>query len=1063
MKHIYRTIAICCLFAISAVAGTYAGYVAQAQETVTVSGKVVDENGLPVMGAGVIVEGTTTGTATDLDGNFDLKVPLGCTLQVISIGYETVSMTVGKAGNLGVITLPTEQLFLDQVVVIGYGSQKKADLTGSVSIVDADELKKVSNPNISTMIEGKVAGVQITSDGQPGADPTVRIRGVGSFGSTAPLYVIDGVPMGTSIRDFSPNDIETIQVLKDASAAAIYGSRAANGVIIITTKSGKKNQPMKVDYRGYLGVDKINNNVFDVMDGSEYITHITSVYKNSGQALPEGYNPSSSSYLGNVNTNWFEEMFKTGIRQNHNVNLSGGGENNTYNIGLDYFSQKGTLKGTGPNYDRFTLRANNTMETKYVKFRTGVVYAHSIQDNMSFSNAGEYEAIYGNVTQPMVLMALTMPPTLKAYDESTWFLDRSVPAASGYTYDYFGYGTYDSTVDGDLRIGNPLLWNNLITRKTYVDRVNATGTAVFDILKMLGAENKNHSLTHTVNLSYNKTYTRYFKFVPAYIGSNDIYNDKSNETLTENYQTFTDGLIENYLTYDGKMGLHHLNVVAGITYERETYHILEAWGKNFPEPYYLQINNASTRDGRSYESEHALASYIGRINYDYDGRYLLQATVRRDGSSRLNPDSRWEWFPSFSAGWRIDKENFFNINNVSLLKLRASYGVLGNENIGEYMYMSTMDRMNFSYSFGGNWVYGSAPVELVNTNLRWEKKKTLDFGLDYAMFGGKLEINADWYRAISEDLLYAVAVPSEAGVKNTTVTMNAATMVNSGVELAASFHNYDHELKYDISGNISFPRNVVTKLGVSNEPVTSGFSKTEVGYEVGRLYGYVYEGIFQSQAEIDSRVNDNGDYVTQPGAQPGDVAYKDISGPDGVPDGTINAYDQTYLGSGMPKVHFGLSFRLEYKGFDLNVATFGAGGFKVVDAMDVALRSSYGLGNKSTTLLNAWTETNHSTTIPRVAYAASGSVNNDYISSRFIQNGTYWKLSNVEIGYTLPDGVFGDYISSARVYLSGQNLYTLTAYKGYNIDYAGGTWTPGYNYCSYPTPLTVMMGINLSF
>ena len=1064
MKKIFASIALCGLLALApaAFSGSFGGYAVLAQDNVTVSGTVVDENGEPILGAGVVVKGTTNGTTADLDGRFSLTVPAGSVLQFISVGFETVEKTVNVGGDLGNVTMPTEHTVLDQVVVIGYGSQKKVDLTGSVAIVDADEMKKVSHSNISTMLEGKVAGVQITSDGQPGADPSVRIRGLGSFGSTAPLYVIDGVPMGTTIRDFSPNDIETIQVLKDASAAAIYGSRAANGVVIITTKGGKKNQPIMVDYTGYVGVDKIRKNVYKVMDSAQYGDFVRMAFDNSGLAVPGGYDPTSSLYVDPkvVNTDWFDAVFKTGIRQNHNVNLSGGGENSTFNIALDYFNQKGTMVGAGPNYDRFTVRANNTMDIKFLKLRTGLVYSHSDQDSMSLSNANEYvQGLYGT-QYPVMASALLMPPSIKAYDESTWFLDRDIAAAGEYSYDSWGFGTYYDNVHGDIRMTNPLLYNNLLERNTIVDRIVATGSATVDILDMFGAKNQNHKLDYTLNLSYSKTNCKDFTFVPSFIQSTTNYLSKSNERLSQGYRAYSDFLVENYLTYDGKLGNHHLNLVGGMTFERELTYNLSAWGNNMPEPYYLQIGNATDRDASSSQFEHVLASYIGRLTYDYDSRYLFQATVRRDGSSRLSTGNHWDWFPSASIGWRIDKEPFFTVDPqlVSLLKLRASYGMLGNENIGEYQYMDTMARGNYTYSFGGNKVTGSSISNYVNTAIHWEKKKTLDIGLDYAMFGGALELNADYYNALSEDLLYSVPVPAEAGATNESVTMNAASMRNTGIELSASWRNYQHDFKYEFSGNVTFPKNTVVSLGPSGEARNDAFTRTELGAEVGRFYGYVYEGIFQNQEEIDNRVNDKGQYVTQAGAQPGDVAYKDINN-----DGQITADDQTFIGSGMSKVQFGLSARFEYKGFDLSISTFGAAGYQLLDFVDMTLRSSYGMTNRSVDLMNAWTPSNPSTTIPRVYYKATGTITNDMFSSRYLQNGSYWKIANVEFGYNIPEGLFNGFIRGARIYASGQNLLTISKYRGYNIDFAGGAFTPGYNYCSYPAPVTAMLGVKLSF
>lgn len=410
--------------------------IAQSPETITVKGQVIDQDGEPLIGATVKVKGSTGGSVTDIDGRFELTAPANAILVVSYVGYQDREIAVRGRAIIEQIQLSANETVLDQVVVVGYGVQKKADLTGSVSIVNAEEMKKVSHSNISSMLEGKVAGVQITTDGQPGADPSVRIRGIGSFGSTAPLYVIDGVPMGTTIRDFSPNDIETIQVLKDAAAGAIYGSRAANGVIIITTKNGKKDQPLKVDYSGYFGIDKISDGVYDVMDADMYSNYIGQACANSATTLPGGYSLDAATgkykFIDDTNTDWFNEVFKTGIRQNHNVNLSGGSAHSTYNVGLDYFQQKGTLEGAGPNYERFTARVNNTMDTKFVKFRTSIVYSHSDQDNMGISNASEYvQGLYGDVTN-VLRGTLLMQPTIKAHDESTWVLDDKVGAASNF-------------------------------------------------------------------------------------------------------------------------------------------------------------------------------------------------------------------------------------------------------------------------------------------------------------------------------------------------------------------------------------------------------------------------------------------------------------------------------------------------------------------------------------------------------------------------------------------------------------------------------------------------------
>lgn len=706
--------------------------------SIKVSGQVIDEQGLPLLGATIRVKDGQTGTTTDFDGNFQIEVPGNSVLLISYVGYKDREIAVRNRAVLEPIQLQTDDLMLEQVVVVGYGTQKKSDLTGSVSVVDAEALKQVSHSNISSMLEGKVAGVQITSDGQPGADPSVRIRGIGSFGSTAPLYVIDGVPMGTSIRDFSSNDIETIQVLKDASAAAIYGSRAANGVVIITTKRGQKDQPLKVDYNGYFGVDYIPDNVYDVMDADQYSQYVGQACVNSDTPIPGGYHLDSATgkyrFQDNTNTDWFKEVFKTGIRQNHNVNLSGGGAHNTYNVSLDYFNQKGTLEGAGPNYERFTARVNNTMDTKFVKFHTSIVYSHSDQDNMGLSNASEYvQGLYGDVTN-VLRGTLLMQPTIKAYDESTWVLDDKVGIANDFNYDAYGYGVYYDDIHGDISASNPLLINNLMQRNTRVDRFVGTASADVDLLKMIGVDSKNHKLNYKLNLSYSKTNCKDFTWIPSWVQSNRVYLAKSNERLTKASRIYSDALIENVLTYDGTIGNHHINVIAGQTFEEENTDLLTGWGLDFTEPYFLQLQNGSDTYSESFEYKHAILSYIGRINYNYDDRYLFSATVRRDASSRLTRSIRWGTFPSVSVGWRFDKENFFPFNTdvVNMFKFRASYGELGNENIGEYMYQAVMARNNMTYSFNNSPVTGSAISTFVDNNLAWEKKKTYNVGVDLA-------------------------------------------------------------------------------------------------------------------------------------------------------------------------------------------------------------------------------------------------------------------------------------------------------------------------------------------
>ena len=1042
--------------------------VAHAPQTITVKGQVVDQNGEPLVGATVKVKDSSTGAVTDIDGNFQISVPSNAVLVVSYVGYQDKEVAVRGRAIIEQIQLNADETILDQVVVVGYGTQKKADLTGSVSIVNADEMKKVSHSNISSMLEGKVAGVPITSDGQPGADPSVRIRGIGTFGAQAPLYVVDGVPMGTTIRDFSPNDIASIQVLKDASAAAIYGSRAANGVIIITTKNGQKEQPLKVDYKGYIGIDKISDGVFDVMNADQYSQYLGQACLNSNTPIPGGYklNEETGKYqfMDDTNTDWFNEVFKTGVRQNHNVNLSGGGANNTYNIGLDYFSQKGTLEGAGPNFERFTARVNNTMDVKFVKFRTSLVYSHSDQDNMAISNANEYvQGLYGDVSN-VLRSTLLMQPTIKAYNNSTWVLDGTVGAANSFRYDAYGYGVYYDNIHGDISASNPLLVNNLMERNTLVDRFVGTASADVDLLDMLGIKSKNHKLNYKINLSYSKTHAQDHTWIPAWIQSNRVYLDKSNERLTKKSRTYADALIENILTYDGTFGKHHVNLVAGQTYEEENSNTLTGWGINLSEPYYLQLQNSKTTHSESSETKHALASYIGRLNYDFDGKYLISGVIRRDGSSRLSKNIRWETFPSVSAGWRFDKESFFPISHdiINMFKVRGSYGVLGNENIGEYQFQGTMNRNNLVYNFGNNVVYGSAVSNFINENIAWEKKKSTNVGIDLALFNNRLEFTAEWYKNVSEDLLYAVPVPANAGVDNETVTMNAASMENSGFEFSATYRNHDHPLKFEVSANLSTLKNKVTSLGFGTKEYITGAYITRVGHEVGQFYGYVYQDIARTQEDIDNHINDKGEVITQEGMNIGDCLYKDVNN-----DGVINSEDQVVLGSGLPKVNFGLSAHFEYKGFDLSISTYGALNFHVTDDLQNSLTSCYGYSNKAVSMLeaNRWSEdgSTYLSSTPRTYITSNGEAWNNYFSDRMIQNAAYWKIANVELGYNFPNKWFKGVVSGVRAYVSAQNLHTFTGYKGYNVDFAGGVFTPGCNFCSFPSAKSFMAGILFTF
>ncbi|GAB3357318.1 TonB-dependent receptor [Arachidicoccus ginsenosidivorans] len=998
-----------------------------AQNSHVVRGVVTNEQGAPLANVSVQIKNGTIGTVTNENGAFKLEASTSDSLVFSLIGNQTQTLAVGERANFKVTLLSDAAAILNDVVVVGYGTQKKSDLTGSVSIVDVDNLKKVSNSNMSTMLEGRVAGVNVTSDGEPGADPTVRIRGIGSFGDVSPLYVVDGVPVGTTIRDFSPSDIESMQVLKDASAAAIYGSRAANGVVIITTKHGLKNSKLKVNYSGYVGMDNVPKTI-SVLGTSDYqkINNMSRV--NAGQPLWSGNDPSSADYISadSLNTDWQDATFVTGMRQDHALGLSGGGENSTYNISMDYYNQQGTFVGVGPKYNRYTLRMTNTTELGILKFNLSGVYSHSDQNTLNTTN--QVGSFFGS-EPPMVLQILTMIPTMPVYDASTTS----------------GYGTYNTTTQGEMYSLNMVGMNNMLQRSTNVDRMLLSGTGEVDFGKLLLL--KNQSLKYKLNVSWDKTYAKDFNWVPTFDFTPFYTNTIAK--LDEGYRNYTTALIENILTYTAQFGKHNLEVTAGQTYQNDNYNTLTGHAEGFAEPYKMELANGESTVSSSYSSQHYISSLLGRINYNYDERYLLSATIRRDGSSRFSEANRFGYFPSVSVGWKINKEKFFKVDEhiISELKLRASYGVLGNENIGEYAYLQSVNR-NYVYNFNNAVVYGGSEPSVVDDNLKWESKKMTNIGLDMTLFDHQLDFTAEYYKSRSSDLLVGVNIPLSVGSLNSAPTVNAGTMDNAGLELSATYHNHKHAFKYDISANGSTLSNKVISLGNNGQPIYGAGARTQEGQEVGRQFGYVYEGIFQSVDEV------NNAPFQSAGTGPGDIKFKDLNG-----DNVIDASDRRDLGSALPHFSYGLTFMASYKNFDFSIMANGVGKFLVDDAIYRSLMHSDGGLNWSSDILNSWSTDNTTTNIPRVVYVDENGNGRDSDRPGWLQNGAYTKISTISIGYTVPTRKI---FSSFRAYVTCQNVYTFSDLKDYNPDFAGGVWNPGFNYASYPTPRTFMVGLNFT-
>ncbi|MEO8404230.1 MAG: TonB-dependent receptor [Chitinophagaceae bacterium] len=995
---------------------------AMAQESV--SGKVKDRDGNPLRGVTISVKNKLVSTASADDGSFTIAAAVGDVLQVSSVGYETIDVKV-TSRNVAV-ELVTKVSSLEDIVVVGYGTQRKKDLTGSIVGVNVAETKKYSSSDISQLLQGRASGVAVNSDGQPGAVPSVRIRGFSTFGNAQPFYVVDGVP-GASIRDFSPNDIETMTVLKDASAAAIYGATAANGVIIITTKQGRKNTPMKVDYNGYYGWDKVWQ-MQDVTDRAQYQTLNNESRVNAGLPLFPANDPSDPRFVNNINTDWQKEGLKTGTRQNHNLSLSGGGTNSTYNFSLDYFDNKGTYVGHGPTYTRYTARINTSAEKGIFKVGESFSYTHSHENSLTFRD----DILLGGIP-PLIGSLVVAIPTMPVYD----------PANLG------GFGGSNSEFNGANSL-NGIGINSILTNWVDVDRTFGNVYGELHLLKSGG-----NDLKFRTSIGYDKTIVRDYIWQPAFFLGKFFSQDIAR--LKDNSRIYTNASIENTLNYERSFGKHSVQALAGQSYRQNEVLLRESTSEGFTMPYYPVIDNGASKSSKGSQSENTLSSYFGRINYSYDDRYLVTATIRRDGSSRFAPSHRYGNFPSVSAGWRVNNEKFWNVPKsiISSLKIRASYGKLGNQEIGDYQFQGVINS-GVVYTFGGTRVVGGLQTIVASPFIEWEEKTTTNAGFDGTFLDDHLDFSAEYYNAKSTGLLVGIPIPASSGFENLTPTVNAGTVTNKGIEFTATYHKTKGKFLFDVTANLSTVKNKVLALG-SKDPIYGVGARTIVGSEIGEHYGFVYEGIFQSQAEIAA-------HATQFGAvlQPGDVKYKDISGPLGKPDGIVDeAYDRAPLGSGIPKYNYGIGFSGSYERFDFSLFASGSAKFMINSRMYRDLHHSAGALNYSTDMLNRWTPTNTNTDIPRLNDA---DVNNFKDSNRpgWLQSGSYLRISTLSVGYTLRENLIKGLMKS-RVYATVQNLYSFQKYQGYNPDFTSGVLNPGFDFGSYPKPRTIMVGVQLIF
>lgn len=994
-------------------------------QSALVKGKITDETGGAMPGATVKIKGKTAATSTDANGNFAIQAAPADILVFNILGYASQEVAVNNQTVINVQLKPAAN-DLSEVVVVGYGTQLKKDLTGAVAIVDTKEIRKTSASDVGQLLQGRTPGIAVTNDGQPGASPTIRIRGLASFNNQQPLYVVDGIMLANTPRDFSPNDIESMQVLKDGTSAAIYGAAAANGVIIITTKQGKKNTPLSIEYSSYFGIDKVWQKI-PVADRAGYQMLNNESQFNGGQTPAPANDPLNPKYIGNIDTDWQKEGLKTGQRMNHNLNFSGGSENSTYNVSMDYFKQEGTFVGNGPDYTRYTGRVNTTQSKGIFKFGQSLSYTHSKENSLTFRG----DVLTGG-RPPLINDLVIAIPTQLVYDPT-------MPN---------GYGGTQSDRERAISLNVPAV-NSLFTNYTEVDRIFGVVWAEAQLLNVDG-----HSIKYKVNAGYDKTIARDFAFQPTFdLG---FFFKQNINRLDDNSRTYTNALVDNTLTYDKKIGKSAINFVAGMSYNKNN--ALSRYGHaEQVDPNYLVLGNGSNKTVDGNRIDYSFFGLFGRLNFSYDDKYLFTASIRRDGSSRFGPNNKYGNFPGVSAGWRISKEEFIHLPKwISELKLRGGYGQLGNANIGDYKYLPILNP-NVVYNFNGTKVIGGTQINIVDPNIRWETKTTSNIGLDASFLGGMFDLTAEYYINKATNALIGEQVPASLGSIDTFPLTNAASIKNSGIELNLGYHNNNGAFTYNITGNLSTVKNTLLKLsGTETSRIVGGFINT-VGHEIGRHYGRVVEGIFQNQQEINSHAFQNARTA------PGDLKFKDISGPNGVPDGIIDDLDRTDLGSSLPKVYYGLNFTAGYKGFDFTLFMSGAAGNLINGALYRSLMHTTDYINYHEDALNRWTPANPGNEYPRLVADDPNQNGIDSDRKGWLQKGDYLRINTISLGYTIPK-VNVNWIKSARVYATAQNVYTFQYYKGYNPDFAQTRpFEPGFDPGSFPTPRTLMLGLQVKF
>lgn len=1012
------------------------------------TGRIVDADGQPLAGVNIIIMGTHKGATTAPDGSFSLNVSEGDVLQISFVGFvpltlrfangsflETAtgqvagqqhtnagarSKLVNSSASSVLVSLALSTSPLDEIQVVGYGTQRKGDITGAISSVNSNVLKDQPVTNLQGALEGKTAGVQITQNsGAPGAGAQVRIRGLTSINNSDPLYVVDGIPLASNdINIIDPSNIESIDILKDASAQAIYGSRGANGVVLIKTKRGNRGEA-EISFGTYQGVAQVRKKM-DMVSASDYVMLNNEAYKNANQPSPFTDPPAAYTRT----TDWQDELFRNGYIQNYNLAISGGGQNIIYRVSGNYLDQQGTIVGS--DYNRINVSNNITFNPK-----PGLEFGESLAFNRSVSHsvATEFGA---NVIND----AFAEDPTIPVKDEN---------------------GNYTATKYSD--IVNPLAKIHYLYGNWPYTQYGLLGNTYLQYKPVKGLTLKT---SYSLDLKFSDTK----QFTPTYNVAPNFNNP--NARLYRQKDQVTNWTWDNTATYEFELNNdHHFNILAGMSAERFTYNYINASNQGQPgnDPYlqYLDAGISNQQVGGS-QQQWGLLSYMGRLNYNFRGTYFLTATLRRDGSSKFGSNNKYGNFPSASLGWNITNESFFPKNNkLTYLKVRGSWGIVGNQaSVGYYDYSAGINTYYYAIGAPATAFPTADPAGLANPDLKWEQVQQWNAGFDYSLFDDRLTGSFDYYQKKTKDMLLNLNILSVSGFTQSP-RQNAGTMQNSGIEFSADYKQSISK-DFNLSAGVHFAtiRNRVLDLVRTGQKIYSGNIKpgqtelTQVGHPVASFYGYVTDGIFQTQEEVNSAPRQ------QAGTAPGDFRFRDLNG-----DKVINENDQTFLGSPIPKLTYGFNLRGNYKNFDFSMFFSGVYGNKILAAYkyytDGFFISNY---NMETEALGRWTGPGTSNTLPRLI--ASDPNNNSRVSDFYLESGSYLRLQNLTIGYTIPKSAIKG-IKSLRVYAAAQNLLTFTKYKGYDPEigqqYSGssGTLDIGVDNGTYPQSRTFSAGVNLSF